>query len=316
MATHNKENYMNAYSALRSAFEKEIASENIICDAPMSNFTSFRIGGPADLLITPSSEHEIRSAFALAKRYDMPITLIGNGSNILVSDAGIRGVVICISQTYNSIRRDDNKIIAHAGALLSTLSNFALAQELSGLEFASGIPGTLGGAVFMNAGAYGGEIKDVIHSIKVLTPQGEVIHLEKRELLFNYRTSNIQSQSYVVLEVVLELHESTYDDIKTVMDDLNLKRTSKQPLHLPSAGSTFKRPEGYFAGKLIEDAGLRGIRYGGAQVSELHCGFVVNIDQASCQDVMLLIQTIQKVVRDRFNVVLEPEVRMLGEGFK
>lgn len=305
-------NELERLQSVTEALETLLGKEAVIRQASMKAHTSFRIGGPADVLITPRSLEEIVQTYAILKRGQVPVTLMGNGSNMLVSDAGISGAVVKISDTFKAIKRQGTTLVAEAGALLSTLANMALAEGLGGFEWASGIPGTVGGAIFMNAGAYGGEMKDVVSAVTVLTPDGQVIRLDKEELDFGYRTSSVDKNGYVVLGVEIDLEEKPVDEIKALMDDLNAKRTSKQPLNLPSAGSTFKRPEGYYAGKLIEDAGLRGLRFGDAMVSDLHCGFVVNVGEASCEQVLTLVRTIQKIVLDIHGVALHPEIRLVG----
>ena len=300
------------YNEALEALRHKIHEKHIETNASMKKHTSFKIGGPADILITPDSMEEVRHAYDVLRQRQIPIFLMGNGSNLLVLDGGIRGAVIKISDTYKQITREGNVVIADAGALLSTLANYALGESLGNFEWASGIPGTVGGAVFMNAGAYGGEMKDVVIAVTVLDLEGQIRKIGKEQLNFGYRTSNIQDNGWVVLSVEMALEERPVETIAALMADLNLKRTTKQPLNLPSAGSTFKRPEGYYAGKLIEDSGLRGLKYGDAMVSELHCGFVVNIGNATSHHVLTLIQTIQKIVKDLHGVDLHPEVRLVG----
>lgn len=280
---------------------------------PMKQRTTFRVGGPADFFVTPGTREELREIVALCKDEKMPYYIMGNGSNLLVSDKGYRGVMIQIYKEMSSISVDGNRITAGAGALLSKIAGRALEEELSGFEFASGIPGTLGGACMMNAGAYGGEMKDVLAEVTVLTPEGEFLVIPSEKLDMGYRTSIIEKKGYIVLEAVIVLEYGERDRIQSLMEELRRKRVSKQPLEYPSAGSTFKRPEGYFAGKLIEDTGLRGFRTGGAQVSEKHCGFVINTGDASAADIMDLMRQVSKRVEEKFGVPLEPEVRRLGE---
>lgn len=288
-------------------------AEEIVQNAPMSDHTSFKIGGPADFLLMPRSVTQIKKTIERCQHLNMPYYVVGNGSNILVDDDGIRGLVIKIGDNLKAVEVKETSIEAEAGVLLSTLSKVALEASLEGLAFASGIPGTLGGAIFMNAGAYGGEMKDVVKWVEVLTPEGQICRLSNAELAFGYRSSLVKSKGYIVLKVALALKKGDYQAIKAEMDDLTQRRVSKQPLEMPSAGSTFKRPEGYFAGKLIEDAGCRGLIYGKAQVSQKHCGFVVNVGGATCHDVMTLIQTVQKLVYDDAGVQLEREVRIFGK---
>ena len=258
-----------------------IAKDSILIDEPMSRHTTFRVGGPADFFVTPKAKEEVRDVVRICKEAGMPYYIIGNGSNLLVSDAGYRGVIVQIYKEMNEVKVEGDLVKAQAGALLSGIAAKALGAELSGFEFASGIPGTIGGACVMNAGAYGGEMKDVLESVTVLTGEGKIIELGRNELELGYRTSVIAKKGYIVLGAVLKLERGDGEKIKTYMDELKEKRVTKQPLEYPSAGSTFKRPEGYFAGKLIEDAGLRGFQVGGAQVSEKHCGFVINRDHAT-----------------------------------
>jgi UDP-N-acetylmuramate dehydrogenase len=277
---------------------------------PMKLHTTFRVGGNADYFTEPAYD-EVEPLLSFLKEKQIPYTLIGNGSNLLVSDEGIRGVVISFGTQMAEVEVTGNKIKAQAGILLSRLASFAASNALSGLEFASGIPGTLGGAIAMNAGAYGGEMKDVVESVEVLE-DGKMKSYTCDEMAFAYRHSIVQEKEMLVLSVVLSLTPKNADEITAYVKELNAKRIEKQPLNFPSAGSTFKRPEGYFAGKLIEDAGLRGYRVGGAQVSEKHCGFVVNTGDATAADIYHLILDVQKKVKEQFDVTLEPEVRMIG----
>ena len=282
----------------------------VLKDEPMSRHTTFRIGGPADYFVCPDRE-QIAAVLAVAKKCGMAITVIGNGSNLLVGDKGIRGLVVEIGSAMNQIMVDKNHITAGAGALLVAAK--AAAAELGGMEFAAGIPGSVGGAVTMNAGAYGGEMKDILRTVTVLTPEGELKTLDVSEMDLSYRHSCVPEQQYIVLEAEIELGYKPEEEIRAQMEELRNKRIEKQPLEYPSAGSTFKRPEGYFAGKLIMDAGLRGYRVGDAQVSEKHCGFVINRKNASAQEVRQLMQDVQDKVKAQFGVMLEPEVKMLGE---
>ena len=290
-----------------------IAKDSILIDEPMSRHTTFRVGGPADFFVTPKAKEELRDVVRICKEAGMPYYIIGNGSNLLVSDAGYRGVIVQIYKEMNEVKVEGDLVKAQAGALLSGIAAKALGAELSGFEFASGIPGTIGGACVMNAGAYGGEMKDVLESVTVLTGEGKIIELGRNELELGYRTSVIAKKGYIVLGAVLKLERGDGEKIKTYMDELKEKRVTKQPLEYPSAGSTFKRPEGYFAGKLIEDAGLRGFQVGGAQVSEKHCGFVINRDHATAADIMELMRQVQIRVKENSGVDLEPEVKRLGD---
>lgn len=292
----------------------EIAGSGQVCtDEPMKQHTTFRIGGRADYFVSPTETEQIRKIIELCRRENMPWYVIGNGSNLLVSDHGFRGVIIRLFKNYAGLRIEGEQIFVQAGALLSRTANAALQEGLTGFEFAAGIPGTIGGAMVMNAGAYGGEMKDITESVTVLTPEGELLTLKREELEMGYRTSLIARKGYLVLEAVLKLTRGNQEQIKEKMADLRQRRISKQPLEYPSAGSTFKRPQGYFAGKLIMDAGLRGFQVGGAQVSEKHCGFVVNTGDATAEDVLELIRQVSEKVRALEGVTLEPEVRLLGE---
>lgn len=290
-----------------------IGKDSILTDEPMSRHTTFRVGGPADFFVTPKAKEEVRDAIRICKEAGMPYYIIGNGSNLLVSDAGYRGVIVQIYKEMNEVKVEGDLVKAQAGALLSGIAAKALGAELTGFEFASGIPGTIGGACVMNAGAYGEEMKDVLESVTVLTGEGKIIELGRNELELGYRTSVIAKKGYIVLGAVLKLERGDGEKIKTYMDELKEKRVTKQPLEYPSAGSTFKRPEGYFAGKLIEDAGLRGFQIGGAQVSEKHCGFVINRDHATAADIMELMRQVQIRVKENSGVDLEPEVKRLGD---
>ena len=290
-----------------------IGKDSILIDEPMSRHTTFRVGGPADFFVTPKAREEVRDVICICKEAGMPYYILGNGSNLLVSDAGYRGVIVQIYKEMNEVKVEGDLVKAQAGALLSGIAAKALGAELSGFEFASGIPGTIGGACVMNAGAYGGEMKDVLESVTVLTGEGKIIELGRNELELGYRTSVIAKKGYIVLGAALKLERGDGEKIKTYMDELKEKRVTKQPLEYPSAGSTFKRPEGYFAGKLIEDAGLRGFQVGGAQVSEKHCGFVINRDHATAADIMELMRQVQIRVKENSGVDLEPEVKRLGD---
>ena len=290
-----------------------LGSDNVKLQEPMSKHTTFRIGGPADFYLCPHSTKEVQQTVQICKEENLPYFILGNGSNLLVSDKGYRGVIIQLWKNFSDISVKDCCITAKAGALLSKVAAEALEEGLTGMEFASGIPGTIGGAVFMNAGAYGGEMKDIIKEVKVLDDQGEVRVLSNEEMKLGYRTSIVKEKGYTVLSAVLQLKKGEVSVIRETMEDLKNRRTSKQPLDMPSAGSTFKSPEGYFAGKLIMDSGLRGFSVGGAQVSEKHCGFVVNKGGATAEDVTALIREVQRRVKEKFGVELETEVRVLGE---
>lgn len=300
---------MNLYNELCAI----TGEKNVLKDELMSGHTTFRIGGPADYFVMPSSAGEIKRIIALCLEQDVPYYIIGNGSNLLVADKGYRGVIIQIFKNMKDIQVEGESIRAQAGALLSKVAAAAYEAGLEGFEFASGIPGTLGGAVRMNAGAYGGEMKQVLKSAEVLTPEGEVLTLPVEEMKMGYRTSIVSRMDYVVLGAEIALREGNKGEIRAKMDELKEKRVSKQPLEFGSAGSTFKRPEGYFAGKLIEDAGLRGFRVGNAQVSEKHCGFVINRGGATAREVAELMETVARRVEENSGVRLEPEVKKIGE---
>lgn len=289
-----------------------LSEEQILTEEPMSRHTTFRVGGPAEVLAQPECE-QISAVVGWCLSNGIPYTIIGNGSNLLVSDQGILGVVIELGKPASGIRIEGQRVYAEAGAMLSKVAYEAAQAGLAEMEFASGIPGTIGGAVFMNAGAYGGEMSQIIKEVTVLTPEGEKKVLSLEELKLGYRHSCVEEKGYIVLAAVLELAYGRKEEILSRMEELRQKRIEKQPLEYPSAGSTFKRPEGYFAGKLIMDAGLRGYSVGGAQVSEKHCGFVVNKGGASAADVMEVMRHVQKEVKRQFGVTLEAEVRKLGE---
>lgn len=290
-----------------------LGADNVLANEPMSRHTTFRIGGPADYFAVPHNQEEIKSLIGLCRKEKVPHFILGNGSNLLVGDKGFRGVVIQIYKNLCDIRVEGNCIYAQAGALLSKVAAEALASGLKGAEFSSGIPGTLGGAVMMNAGAYGGEMKQILERAVVLTSEGEILTLGIEELALGYRTSIIATNGYVVLEAVLKLEPGNPDEIRAYMAELKEKRVTKQPLEYPSAGSTFKRPEGYFAGKLIEDAGLRGFQVGNAQVSQKHCGFVINRGGATAEEVISLMEQVADKVEAMSGVRLEPEVKRIGE---
>ena len=292
--------------------ENIMAGSGIFMEEPMKKHTTFRVGGPADVLVQPD-ETALAAILALCRQYHVPYSFIGNGSNLLVGDKGIRGVVIEMTDPMGNIEVDGTQITAQAGAMLSKIANTAASNGLGGMEFAAGIPGSVGGAVVMNAGAYGGEMKDIIQRVYVLDENGAQLELDRDALDLGYRHSCIPDKKYIVTKVVLELVPRDEAEIRSKMKELNEKRAEKQPLQYPSAGSTFKRPEGYFAGKLIMDAGLRGYQVGGAQVSEKHCGFVINKGDATAADICQLMRDVSDKVQAQFGVVLEPEVKMIGE---
>ena len=300
---------MNLYKELCDA----AGDQNVFADEPMSRHTTFRIGGPADYFVTASCAEEVRKIIEVCRRNSTAYYIMGNGSDLLVGDKGYRGVIIQLFKRMNEIRVEGERIHVQAGALLSKTAAAACEASLTGMEFASGIPGTLGGALRMNAGAYGGEMKHIVESADILTADGDIKTLSVEELGMGYRTSVISRNDYVALGAVLKLQRGNQDQIRARMEELKEKRISKQPLEYGSAGSTFKRPEGYFAGKLIEDAGLRGYRVGDAQVSEKHCGFVINTGGATAKDVKELMDHVIRTVKENYNITLEPEVKFLGE---
>ena len=280
---------------------------------PLSNYTYTQTGGPADLLFFPATTAEISAIISWVKTEDYPLTILGNASNLIVRDGGIRGVTVILTE-LNNISVEGKTMVAQAGAPIIEVSATAYANELTGLEFACGIPGSTGGAVYMNAGAYEGEVKDVIKKVTILTRDGEIIEASNEEMEFTYRHSKLQETQDIVLDVTFELKKGDADEIKERMDELTFLRTSKQPLEYPSCGSVFKRPTGHFTGKLIQDAGLQGLTWGGAQISMKHAGFIVNINSATATDYIELIAHIQKIILERFEVELETEVRIIGES--
>lgn len=289
-----------------------VGVENIIKNEPMSRHTSFKIGGPCDYFVKPESIEQISELIKYCKNTSTPFFVLGNGSNLLVSDAGFKGIVISIGENFSDYSVSGNLITAQAGAKLVTISNAACKNSLAGLEFAAGIPGTVGGGVIMNAGAYGGEIKQVIKSAVVMNKDGEIFTLDNEGLELSYRNSRPAKEGLIILSAEFELKDGNQEEISAMMKDFNQRRRDKQPLEFPSAGSTFKRPEGYFAGKLIQDSGLSGKTIGGACVSPKHNGFVINKGGATAKDVCELIAHIQKTVKDTFDVELICEVKFLG----
>ena len=279
----------------------------------MKKHITFRVGGPAACFLTPSTKEQIREILHICQEEKTPYFILGNGSNLLVSDQGFDGVVLQVYKNMNQVTVEGEHLRVQAGALLSATARKALEAGLTGMEFAAGIPGTMGGAAVMNAGAYGGEMKDILESVTVLTPEGEQKELKNEELQLGYRTSVVKEKGYIVLEAVLSLKKGDPEAIKSRMDELKEQRVTKQPLEYPSAGSTFKRPEGYFAGKLVMDSGLRGYQVGGARVSEKHCGFVINAGGATAKDVRTLMENVRDIVYEKYGVTLEPEVKFLGE---
>ena len=281
---------------------------------PMAEHTSFKAGGRADLFVEPQSEEQLRKVLQLYNKENVNYMVIGNGSNVLVRDGGYRGVIVRIGDAFTSVKREGNTIICGSGALMSAAARFAASEGLAGLEFASGIPGSIGGAVFMNAGAYGGEIVQVLSSAKIISKDGNrEFNMIADELQMGYRHSVLHETGDVAIEAVFELQPADISEIKANIADFTERRNSKQPVNYPSAGSFFKRPEGYFAGKLIQDAGFKGLSVGGAQVSELHSGFIINKGNAAASDILQLMEIVQAGVYDKFGVKLEPEVRIIGE---
>jgi UDP-N-acetylmuramate dehydrogenase len=292
---------------------KITGKDNISVDEPMDKHTTFRVGGKADYYVVPHTMEEVRELIQLLKQLSIPYYILGNGSNVLISDKGYRGVIVRIYKNISNVEIDNTRIKAQAGALLSNIAKSACEAGLKNFEFAAGIPGTIGGAVVMNAGAYGGEMKSVLSNAIVLDEQGNLLTLNNEELKLGYRTSIVGAKGYTVLETTIQLEQGDPDTIKMLMDDFRQRRIEKQPLEYPSAGSTFKRPEGHFAGKLIMDTGLRGYSIGGAQVSPKHCGFIINKGNATADDILRLIHHVQDEVQEKFDVKLETEVKMLGE---
>ncbi len=300
-------------SEIRKMFCDLLGEDRVFTEEAMSQHTTFKIGGPADYFLMPDKGEDVGRVIKICKEKEIPYFILGNGSNLLVGDGGYRGAVIQIYRNMSSVTVEGNEITAQAGALLSAVAAAAKNASLTGFEFAGGIPGTIGGAVVMNAGAYGGEMKDVLTEVTVMNAEGDIFTLPTEELELGYRTSIIKTAGYIVLEAKIRLKEGDPEVIRETMKDLTIRRTTKQPLEYPSAGSTFKRPEGYFAGKLIMDSGLAGYQVGGAQVSEKHCGFVINAGDATARDVRTLMDNVRDIVYKKYGVILEPEVKFLGE---
>ena len=300
-------------SEIRKMFCDLLGEDRVFTEEAMSQHTTFKIGGPADYFLMPDKGEDVGRVIKICKEKEIPYFILGNGSNLLVGDGGYRGAVIQIYRNMSSVTVEGNEITAQAGALLSAVAAAAKNASLTGFEFAGGIPGTIGGAVVMNAGAYGGEMKDVLTEVTVMNAEDDIFTLPTEELELGYRTSIIKTAGYIVLEAKIRLKEGNPEVIRETMKDLTIRRTTKQPLEYPSAGSTFKRPEGYFAGKLIMDSGLAGYQVGGAQVSEKHCGFVINAGDATARDVRTLMDNVRDIVYKKYGVTLEPEVKFLGE---
>lgn len=302
-----------ALTSFVSQLSASMPASRILMDEPMSEHTTFAVGGPADVLVLPKSVKEMSLAIRAARSLELPVTVLGGGSNVLVRDGGIRGVVIQLNQMMKVLSCNGTKILASAGYMMKDVCQFAQEQGLTGIEFACGIPGTLGGAVFMNAGAYGGEMSHVVSRVRTVNSTGGVHTYNAPNLGFSYRQSRFQKLQEFVVEIELTLRQGNKAEIQQAMDDLMQKRRSKQPLEMHSAGSTFKRPPGYFAGTLIDQTGLKGLSCGDAQVSTKHAGFVVNTGHASARDVLQVIHEVQKRVEKAHGVHLEPEVRIIGE---
>ena len=293
--------------------ESFIPGEQILFHEPMSKQTTFRVGGEAACMIYVQTEEEIRKLVSYLNQIEEDYFMLGNGSNTLVGDKGYRGIIIKFGKQMEEIQVDGERMTIKAGALLPKVAVTAKEHGLTGLEFAAGIPGSIGGAIVMNAGAYDGEMKQIVESVRIIDRNGEILTLDNDAMEFGYRTSVVKDRPYIVLEVVLRLQPGDKEAIGARMEELAALRKSKQPLEYPSAGSTFKRPEGYYAGKLIMDAGMRGYRIGGAQVSDKHCGFIVNVNKATAADIKEVIEEVQERVKKRFHVSLEPEVILLGD---
>lgn len=298
--------------AVIQSLKKYVPEENICLQEPMAGHTTFRIGGPADCLLELENEEQLVRIQSYLNRVEVPFFILGNGSNLLVSDEGYRGVVIRIGHKMSEIKADGCILTVQAGATMAQAARAALEHGLTGLEFAAGIPGTVGGGVVMNAGAYDGEMSQVVTQVNVINVNGDLMELDNQTMEFGYRTSSIRRNSFIVTKVVFRLEQGNREEIKAKMEELAARRREKQPLEYPSAGSTFKRPVGYYAGKLIMEAGLRGYQCGGARVSDKHCGFVINTGTATALDVRDVIEEVQERVKERFNVDLEPEILFLG----
>lgn len=298
---------------IKKMFCDLIGRDHVLTDEPMKQHTTFKIGGPADYFLVPETGEEVGEIIKICRKTDTPYFILGNGSNLLVGDGGYRGAVIQVYRNMSAVTVEGTTITAQAGALLSAVAAAAKNASLTGFEFAGGIPGTVGGAAVMNAGAYGGEMKDVLVEVTVMDAEGKIFAIPAEKLELGYRTSVIKKAGYIVLETKIRLKEGDQEAIRERMKELTIQRTTKQPLEYPSAGSTFKRPEGYFAGKLVMDSGLRGYQVGGARVSEKHCGFVINAGDATAKDVRTLMDNVRDIVYEKYGVTLEPEVKFLGE---
>lgn len=303
---------MSEYQHFINSISADVIEGNIRVLEPIRNHTFTKLGGEADLFITPSSFAELQSVLKQAAKFNIPVTILGSGSNVIVRDGGIRGITLCLTK-FNQISIKKDVITAQSGASIIGVSNFALEHQLTGLEFACGIPGSVGGSLYMNAGAYGGQISDVLEKARVMTRNGEILTLSKEDLQLSYRKSIFMNRDYVILEAEFQLKHGEYKMIKQDMDEFTTARKSKQPLEYPSCGSVFKRPPGHYAGKLIQDSKLQGTRVGGAEVSRKHAGFIVNIDHATSKDYIDLINIIKGTVKKNFDINLETEVIIMGE---
>jgi len=298
-----------------SVFCKDFTQEELLFNAPMSEYTSFKAGGAADLMVTPESKEKVKKALLICKSEGLPYFIMGKGSNLLVRDSGFRGIIIYLSKNLEKIELlNDYTIKAEAGITLAKLAGFAMEHSLAGLEFASGIPGSLGGALYMNAGAYDSEMKDVVLSAGLIDDKGNELTMQNGEMQLEYRNSIFQKANYIILDATFRLSKGDKEQIKEKMLELNSRRKDKQPLDLPSGGSTFKRPPGHFASKLIDDAGLKGYSIGGAKVSEKHAGFIVNYNNATANDIIALMEYVKKAVYERFGVMLTPEIEIIGDS--
>ncbi|CUO10690.1 MAG: UDP-N-acetylmuramate dehydrogenase [Sarcina ventriculi] len=302
---------MNKYINFSKLLYEFYNEEDVLIDAPMSEHIYFKVGGPADILVTPNTKEQVIKTINLCREHNVPYFLLGNGSNLLVKDGGVEGVVIKFCK-LNKITVNGNELTAYSGALLKDVCKAALAEDLVGIEFSCGIPGSIGGAACMNAGAYNGEIAEVIKEVEAIDTLGNLVTLNREKLALGYRSSLIMKEHYAVISVTLTLQKGVHDKIEFRINDLTRRREERQPLEYPSAGSTFKRPEGHFAAKLIEDAGLKGFSIGGASVSNKHSGFVINHGQATAKDILDVIAHVQKVVKEKFDVDLKTEVRIIG----
>lgn len=298
---------------LMESLESIVGKDGVVCNDLMKNHTSFKIGGPADFIVTPKTIDDIINLIKYLNMSNIPFIVMGNGSNLLVRDKGIRGVVIKISDSFRKHKIEGNKVVCESGILLSTIARKIAEAELKGFEFASGIPGTIGGGTAMNAGAYFGEMKDVITKVKCVDQQGNILEFSNKEMEFEYRNSKVIKDNLIIIEVEMEFEKGTYEEIRALTNELTVKRRTKQPLSSYSAGSTFKRPEGNYAGKLIEDSGLKGVAFGDAMVSNLHSGFVINKESATCEEMVEFLGFIKKTVYDKYEVLLEEEVKIIGE---